>query len=1287
MVSGSGGHGGGTGGRGGGGVMEEEEAIRLSLTPHLHALMLASHRRNSCCPMLFERAASTWWDPRFDSDILEGQYQRSSLPTQTLRFQYALIYIFVSSVTWAIYWAVLRTSHWPFCLAVAIILAVASLAQLIYTRSKSYKGHQLVVSVVMSISLMLVSLLPYSLHQPPIEIAPGLTPVAMFAICIEVLLLIYTVIPLPLYLALIMTTLYSITFELLNGFIIDHKAVLVFVRIGLHICIHLIGAHIMIMTQVRMRGTFMSIGQSLLVRRQLELEKALKEKMIHSVMPPKVADWLMKETLADEYEDSLIYREDGAILRKVSSPRPSQQTGDIRTLFRPFNMHGMDNVSILFADIVGFTRMSSNKTAEQLVGLLNNLFGRFDDLCKKNGCEKISTLGDCYYSVSGCPEPTPDHAQCCVNMGLQMIDAIQEFDTDTNEDVNMRVGIHTGKVLCGIVGTKRFKFDVWSNDVSLANEMESTGRPGQVHVSEATLKFLPKDTYITVEGPQVKGLNTYFILGFENKQVSADTLGKPDECYMSHKQPKDSKKASSLPNILDCGTEPDGNGNMKGKPGTDGTKSRRSLAPAIDLPRLRLPKLSRNTDKAKAKTTSLPKISCKNENVFSKSHEWSDLWSGVGSDLEGVSEGECNSPSTFTPTINTAPPTLTQVPLPPPPTPTVPHQPDAPTVPHTLKDAVQNSWGSVSGKDPRKDSGIRSRRSSIQAQLFGINGMSPGDLLTHRVSGYFTSSQSSVADHKYVDMGESGCEAEPSSIPLNESLSRFHQLRKQSDLQLIKCMQKDIDHRRYIVAPPLSHGTLFFVDEELEKQYRQQAHKPRHDSPPTLASTHFNTYFDIWVSALVYIVVSISLFLLFPYTLSWLLLCLLSTCWHLLLLLLCSYEVIRGDCAGMTSSGISGIYAKLTQWYPWHVCGASLICLPLAAVLSNFSCEKFNMRFFCYLAFVAIIHLCNFTQLNCWMKNILATLGTVIVLVLAQSFCSPQLGELGNSKNNSLSHKEGVSDSLAQFSYTEVVVAAVLLLLLVWFLNREFEISYRLSFHGSVMAIKDKVQVQTMKNQADWLLNNIIPKHVADSIKTTAKYSENHRDVAVMFASIVNFNELYDEDYLGGKEYLRVLNELVADLDELLLCQEFRNIEKIKTIGSTYMAASGLDAKVRQSNTDAHQHIFELVEFAMAVQKVIEDFNKDLIEFNLIVRIGLNFGDVTAGVIGTTKLYYDIWGDAVNIASRMDSTGVPGRIQVSNRCAVVLSRRYELERRGQVFVKGKDNMDVFLLKGRREDII
>ena len=179
------------------------------------------------------------------------------------------------------------------------------------------------------------------------------------------------------------------------------------IRLLTQICIHLIGIHILIMTFVRMRGTFMKVGQSLLVRQQLELEKQLKEKMILSVMPVKVATWLMEEGERErEREDSL---------KKGSIP---SNNSDIRSLFRPFNMHCMDDVSILFADIVGFTKMSSNKTAEELVGILNDLFEIFDHICVETNCEKISTLGDCYYCVSGCPEPRSDHAKCCVNMGL-----------------------------------------------------------------------------------------------------------------------------------------------------------------------------------------------------------------------------------------------------------------------------------------------------------------------------------------------------------------------------------------------------------------------------------------------------------------------------------------------------------------------------------------------------------------------------------------------------------------------------------------------------------------------------------------------------------------------------------------------------------------------------------------------------------------------------------------------------------------------------------------------------
>ena len=131
---------------------------------------------------------------------------------------------------------------------------------------------------------------------------------------------------------------------------------------------------------------------------------------------------------------------------------------------------------------------------------------------------------------------------------------------------------------------------------------------------------------------------------------------------------------------------------------------------------------------------------------------------------------------------------------------------------------------------------------------------------------------------------------------------------------------------------------------------------------------------------------------------------------------------------------------------------------------------------------------------------------------------------------------------------------------------------------------------------------NFLYRHVADRLKRSANYSENHREVGIIFASIVNFNELYDEDYMGGREYLRVLNELVSDFDEILQRTEFHNVEKIKTIGSTFMAASGMNPYIRQGNTHKYQHIRELVEFVYELQRSVNEFNQSLIEFDLILR-------------------------------------------------------------------------------------
>lgn len=172
--------------------------------------------------------------------------------------------------------------------------------------------------------------------------------------------------------------------------------------------------------------------------------------------------------------------------------------------------------------------------------------------------------------------------------------------------------------------------------------------------------------------------------------------------------------------------------------------------------------------------------------------------------------------------------------------------------------------------------------------------------------------------------------------------------------------------------------------------------------------------------------------------------------------------------------------------------------------------------------------------------------------------------------------------------------------------------------------------------------------------------------------------------FRSGREYLRVLNELVSDYEDLLNQHRFKDVEKIKTITSTFMAASGLNTQSRMANKHPSAHLFALMEFSIEMQEVVKRFNESLFNFDFILNIGYNHGEVTAGVIGTTKLLYDIWGDTVNISSRMYSTGVKDRIQVPEASLQLLEEMFEFEYRGTIQVKGKGDMKTYLLKGKKE---
>uniref|UniRef100_A0A3Q4G9Q4 adenylate cyclase n=1 Tax=Neolamprologus brichardi TaxID=32507 RepID=A0A3Q4G9Q4_NEOBR len=1108
-------------------------------------------------PQLFERSAAQCWDPKFDSPILEEACQERCFPQTQRQFRYVLFYLAVASVVWGVYFGVRSDCCNPvtFLTPTAFFLVLLVLLFL-FTFTKSYTLLYNQTSLLLIAFTFAITLAPQiqtdgytgleragggnashpSQDSTPVCSSPCISSVGTFSLCMEVLLILYSVLHVRLYASVMLGLLYSILFEALGWLPFLQKTSDTLHWLGpakalLHLCAHVIGIHLFIMSDVRSRSTFLKVGQAIMHGKDLEVEKALKERMIHSVMPRPVADELMKQGDDEGGGENSGKRYSSGNNPHNNHKRKKTSIPSGQIIFRPFNMKRMDPVSILFADIVGFTKMSANKSAPALVGLLNDLFGRFDRLCELTCCEKISTLGDCYYCVAGCPEPRPDHAYCCVEMGLGMIQAIEQFCQETRETVSMRVGVHTGTVLCGILGIKRFKFDVWSNDVNLANLMEQLGVAGKVHLSGATVGFLD-DRYLREDGRVAERAGP---------SVMEKLKGKWSRFYMF---------------------------NLSKSP------------PAVFFS-LQPPCVFHNT-------------------VLSSVAEQGDDVAV----LNGCQEE--HKTSSFIP-----------------------------------------------GHSPR-----------------AVNG-----LLSPPLEEPVRASQSSLCD-----TGTGTSMDHSALIQL-----RAKNYRQKSDAHFVDVIGEDSLMKDYFFKPPINKISLNFLKSPLEKAYRSSYKEEVRNMVPvqTFASTTFSSLLDVLLSCFVFLALTLACFLpplMSSSTLATAALALapLAGLFELASLVL---SIRMAFYLEEVMSCTHSLLLVVSGWVSRHVIGAVLVSLPAISVLSHLTSE-FKTRvtaFLCCATILAIIQFCNFCQLSFWMRSILATATGVALLLLLLPNTSTLID--GSSENG----PKMFSDLLI----SEAILAFFLLLLLVWFLNREFEISYRLHYHGNVEADKHRTKIQMMRDQAEWLLGNIIPIHVADQLKVTQSYSKNHDSVGVIFASIVNFSEFYEESYEGGKECYRVLNELIGDFDELLRKPEFSSVEKIKTIGATYMAASGLNVEqMAENESDSpHAHLMALFNFALEMMGVLDDFNKNMLGFGFKLRIGFNHGPLTAGVIGTTKLLYDIWGDTVNIASRMDSTGVECRVQVSEESHAVLSAMgLEFDYRGTVNVKGKGQMRTFLYPKSGESI-
>jgi len=151
------------------------------------------------------------------------------------------------------------------------------------------------------------------------------------------------------------------------------------------------------------------------------------------------------------------------------------------------------SASILFADVVDFTPWSERLTPDEVVGCLDHLFSHFDDLAEQYGLEKIKTIGDCYMVAAGVPEPRSDHARALALMALDMLDAMRADGEAGHLGLELRIGINSGPVVAGVIGRKRFLYDLWGDAVNMASRMESYGTTGRIQITRATYELLAEE--------------------------------------------------------------------------------------------------------------------------------------------------------------------------------------------------------------------------------------------------------------------------------------------------------------------------------------------------------------------------------------------------------------------------------------------------------------------------------------------------------------------------------------------------------------------------------------------------------------------------------------------------------------------------------------------------------------------------------------------------------------------------------------------------------------------------